>query len=174
MIHRRVLDRAGEFRSSHTASWAGKSCRRQSSARRWESASSSPSRPRAMRTVFVSIPKMRTFISNRRIKELWGEGLSAPDHRPFGCTRNQKRPNAIQIYCSYFTHMALSFKINHWARNGGNMGDRAQLEGVERRRQDDPGRKLLPGRGLSTRAGGDGGLCKRFFVRGMRGRSRWR
>jgi hypothetical protein len=70
MIHRRVFGRTGDLESKRTRDRTGRICRRQSSARRQVSASSSPSRPKARRTVFVSIPKMTTFISNRRIKVL--------------------------------------------------------------------------------------------------------
>ena len=108
LIRRRVLIGAGDVKYEGARAANGKNRRGKPPVPRRHSASNSPIMPNAVIAVFVNIPKMTTFMSIRRIKNL-------TTHHPLQCVVRDRPgkypPNADQTNHSYFTQPQPYFKI---------------------------------------------------------------
>jgi hypothetical protein len=107
-IGRRVLISAGDVKYQGVRAASGKNCRGKPPVTRRLNASNSPITPNAVIAVFVSIPKMTTFMSIRRIKNLT---THHPLQRVVRDRHGEIAPNANQTNHSHFMQPPRHFKI---------------------------------------------------------------
>jgi hypothetical protein len=107
-IRRRVSISTGDVKYEGASAAIGKNCRGKPPVTRRLSESNSPITPNAVIVVFVSIPKMTTFMSIRRIKDLT---TRHPLQRVVRDRHGKYHPNANQTNRLHFTQPRRYFKI---------------------------------------------------------------